>query len=537
MRGQSRRRAESLVCLLSVVCLSLVSVDAREEASSPNILLIVADDMGYSDLGCYGGEIRTPNLDSLAARGVRFTNYYVNNMCWPTRASLLTGLYPRTALVNKGNARGFRDEVRTLPEVLRERGYATMMAGKWHLSDPELHDGPDTPQRRGFDQFYGTLHGASDFFAPAGLNWNGKVVEHEWRDNPHYYYTDALTNRALGFLESHYSRQSKESPFFLYLAFNAAHWPLHAKPEDIDAYKGHFSRGWDQLRRERFARMKRLGVVNSDWKLSPRNSSVPSWEQEAHKAWQERRMEVYAAQVTSMDENIGRVIRYLEARGELDDTLVIFQHDNGGCHVEYLPERKGSWTRPRTTDGREIPIRPGNLPGVMPGPQSSFQSYGYGWANLSNTPFRLYKQHDHEGGTRSPLIVSWPQGISKERQGTIEPTLCHAIDMMPTLLALSGDSDFDQHPLALEGRAFDGELRGTAEQGETDRVLCWEHSKGRAIRSGAMKLVAVGKGPWELYDLVNDGTELHDLVREQPDVAAQLETQFNSWRTRTRMSR
>ncbi len=523
--------------LIRFFWLSLVVGFTCRAAQSPNIVLIVSDDMGYSDLGCYGGEIRTPNLDSLAERGVRFTNYYVNNMCWPTRASLLTGLYPRTALQNKGASRGIRDEVATLPEILRRQGYATMMSGKWHLSDPDRPDGPDAPQNRGFDQFYGTIYGASDFFAPADLSLNGKPMLHEWQDNPDYYYTDAITDHALGFLNDHHAARSQDAPFFLYLAFNAAHWPLHAKPKDIAAYKGHFNKGWDQLRRERFARMRAMGIIDQRWKLSERHPKVPAWSDETNREWQERRMEVYAAQVTSMDENIGRVIDYLKKRGILEETIVIFQHDNGGCHVEYVPDRTGSWTRAFTTDGLKTPIKPGNIPGIMPGPQSTFQSYGHGWANLSNTPFRLFKQHDHEGGTRSPLIVSWPKGIPGDHQGTIVNSLCHAIDMMPTLLSLAGVETIQQSPLSFEGQSIVSNILRKEESVAPDREICWEHSKGRAIRSGKWKLVAVGKEPWELYDIEADGTELSDLARAQPELVARLSNRFEEWRKRTVLHR
>ncbi len=290
---------KSLILLFTLG--AVVSVTARDR---PNIVHIVADDMGYADVGCYGSEIETPNLDALASCGLRFTNYYVNNMCWPTRASLMTGLYPKTALPAGGSADGgLHPQAVTLPQALRAVGYTTLASGKWHLSKKEDIDGPNAPHHRGFDQYFGTLDGTSDFFAPNQVQFNGQNMEHEWLDNPDYYYTDSITDYALKFL-----READEGrPFYLYLSFNAAHWPLHAKPEDIAHYQGRYEMGWDRLRTQRHARMKELGVVDPDWKLSPRNEEVAAWEETENRDWQQRRMEVYAAQVTSMDTNIGRV--------------------------------------------------------------------------------------------------------------------------------------------------------------------------------------------------------------------------------------
>ncbi|MCB1124602.1 MAG: sulfatase-like hydrolase/transferase, partial [Verrucomicrobiae bacterium] len=297
--------------LRNLVILSAILFSLQALAKPPNIVLIIADDMGYSDLGCYGGEIETPTLDKLAQNGVRFTNYYVHNMCWPTRASLMTSLYPNTALATGAANDGLRDDIILLPEALKEAGYNSYMAGKWHLSDPAQPNGPSAPHKRGFDRTYATYHGTTDYFAPADLNENGEDRTYEWKDNPDFYYTDAITDNSLRFLKEN----PKDSPFFLYVAYNAAHWPLHAKPEDIAHYKGRFSEGWDVLRAQRHARMKAMGLVDPDWPLSPRNPNVPAWEDEEHKAWQERRMEVYAAQITCMDRNIARIVKFLEETG------------------------------------------------------------------------------------------------------------------------------------------------------------------------------------------------------------------------------
>ena len=336
----------------TILCLLWLMTISSFAATRPNIVLIVADDMGYSDLGCYGGEIDTPQLDALAEQGLRFTNYYVNNMCYPTRASLMTGLYPKSVFMKKGNfSDGMTALNTTLPEALKKAGYTTLMSGKWHLSAVE--DEGNFPHNRGFDYYYGAVDGTSDYYAPAHLQLNGEDREHEWKNNPDFYYTDRITDQALEFLGN------SEGPFFLYLCYNAAHWPLHAKPEDIEKYKGRFSKGWDKLREERFSRMEDLGIIDESFNLSDRNEDVPSWKEEEHKDWQERRMEVYAAQVSSMDRNISRVIQYLKDTNQFDNTLIMYQHDNGGCHVEYAKNRTGTWTKPVTTDGKKTPIIPG----------------------------------------------------------------------------------------------------------------------------------------------------------------------------------
>jgi arylsulfatase len=506
----------------------------RSNARPPNIVLIIADDMGYSDLGCYGGEIETPTLDKLANNGVRFTNYYVHNMCWPTRASLLTSLYPKTALQDGSAAKGFRDKIILLPQALKEAGYKSYMSGKWHLSDPKEPHGPSAPHKRGFDRTYATYHGTTDFFAPADLNENGEDRTYEWKNNPNYYQTDSITDYSLKFLKEH----PKGNPFFLYVAYNAAHWPLHAKSEDIEHYKGRFSAGWDHFRDTRHARMKELGVVDPSWKLSPRNPEVPAWEDEEHKAWQERRMEVYAAQITCMDRNINRIVQQLKESGELDNTIFIYQQDNGGCHVEYTPDRVGSWTKPFTTDGTNRPIIPGNLPHIMPGDQSTWQSYGYGWANVSNTPFRLYKQHDHEGGTRSPLIVSWPQGLDGKLTGGLTDQVVHVIDLMPTLLDAAGvNTDSRPGLLPFEGKSFLPVIQGHPDNWQGTEELYWQHSKGKAARIGDWKLVSENKKPWELYQISEDGTELNNLAAAMPEKVAELEKKHTAWDIRTNLGK
>lgn len=530
-----------LLCLLFVY--SSVGATASISGQKPNILLIIADDMGYSDLSCYGGEIETPNLSALAAGGLRFTNFYVNNMCWPTRASLMTSLYPRVALPINGSAEGgLHPKAITLPQTLKSAGYKTYMAGKWHLSAGEKLDGPNAPHHKGFDHFYGTIHGAGSFYAPSSLTLDGEDASDEFINNPDYYYTDALTDHALNFLDDrsgttkNVDSGNKDSakPFFLYLSYTAAHWPLHARPDDIAHYKGRYAKGWDELRKERHARMKKIGVVNPSWQLSPRHSDVPAWQDAEHKDWQQRRMEVYAAQITRMDFNIGRVVDHLKESGQFKNTLILYMQDNGACHVEYGVNRKGAYLPLKTRDGRAM--RPGNIPGLMPGPEDTYQSYGYGWANASNTPFRLFKQHDHEGGTRSPLIVSWPVQFSSEglKPGSITGEVCHAIDILPTLEDAAGaDSPEEQLPtsklLTRKGSSFYPVLTNEAKERKAHEALFWAHARGSAVRKGDYKLVRIKGQSWELYNVKKDGTELNDLASSMPGRVADLEKLFQSW--------
>ena len=509
----------SVFATLLFVALLLTGCAPTPEDQRPNIVMILADDMGYSDLGAYGGEIDTPALDRLARNGLRFTRYYTNNMCVPTRASLLTGIYPAIAL-DRGT---LRRECATIAELLRRAGYGTYMAGKWHLSEPGDFEG--LPCQRGFDQFYGQIIGAASFFAPATLMRNNENAEAD-SQRPGFYYTDAISDAAAGYVRD---ASASRKPFFLYVSYTAAHWPLHALEADIAKYHGRYEAGWDALREQRHARMKQLGVINPAWELSPRHPNVPAWEREPHKEWQQRRMEVYAAQADRMDQGIARLLAALEETGEMENTLTIFQIDNGGCHVEYPPDRKGNYLPERTRDGR--PMRPGNLPEIMPGPEDTYQSYGHGWANLSNTPFRLFKQHDHEGGIITPLIVHWPGVVAP---GTITDQVAHVIDLAPTFLEVARAT----HPRELAGRRLaemDGKSLLPVIQGEQRRAhdaLFWKWAKGRAVRRGQWKLVRVDNEPWELYDIEADGTELHNLAAEQPQVAQGLERLWQAWEAR-----
>ena len=480
----------------------------------PDIVIIIGDDIGFSDFGCYGGEIETPNIDKIAAEGVRFTQFHTESMCAPTRATLLTGQYYIRGYASGRNV--------TIAEVLSSAGYRSCAVGKWHnAGEPILNR--KAPLERGFDNFFGTPQGCGSFFAPLTLSRDGEPAEDEWINNEDFYYTDAISDNAVRYIK----QTPQDTPLFLYTAYTAAHWPLHARPEDIEKQKGRYAMGWDELRRRRLERMKKLGVVGPDATLSPRNPNVPAWAEEKHKQWQQRRMEVYAAQIARMDEGIGRILEALERTGRLENTLIMVLVDNGGCHVEYGQSRKGVFLNEQTRDGR--PIRTGNLPDVMPGGEDTWQSYGYGWANASNTPLRMFKQYDHEGGIRVPLIVRWP-GVVRGN-GRITGQVCHVMDILPTVLEASGVD----YPGTYKGRQIDlpdGKsmtpiLRGQQRKGH--EILFWKYAHGCAVRQGRWKLVRMDKEPWELYDMDADPIELADLARNYPERVTQLEALWNKW--------
>ncbi|HIL69068.1 MAG TPA: arylsulfatase, partial [Verrucomicrobia bacterium] len=483
----------------------------------PDIVIIMADDIGYSDIGCFGGEIETPNLDRLAAGGLRYTNFYSENMCWVSRAALLTGIYHTSSLRDHA----IHPRCLTLPEALKANGYTTRMSGKWHLGGKDLLS--IYPNDRGFEDYYGIMGGAASYFAPYSLSRNRQNIESEAQD-PDFYLTDAISENAVKMVQS----TPSDNPLFLYVAYTTAHWPLHAREKDIQHYQNRYSLGWDKLRAQRMKRMKRIGILDNSVPLSERNPKVPAWESAPNREWQQRRMEVYAAQITSMDRGIGQVIDALEQSGRFDNTLIFFTIDNGGCHVEYAPTRKGYSLPDQTRDGK--PMIPGNLPDVMPGPEITYQSYGYGWANASNTPFRLYKQFDHEGGIRTPMIAHWPRGIPEK--GKLVRTTAHLIDLMPTILNLT-ESKLPNRingetPMAMDGISLAPSLNGETQIGHEE--LYFTHNKGNAVRTKNWKLVQIKKQKWELYDLRKDPTESNDLASRMPQKVTELENRWEVWR-------
>ncbi len=509
--------ATRTICAVAVAIVTYTTT-AEAQPKRPDIIIIIADDIGYSDFGCYGSEIPTPNIDRIAERGIRFADYYTENMCAPSRVALLTGQY---------HIRGYKSGKNvTIAEALGGAGYRSCAVGKWHNAGEPIED-RRAPLKRGFHHFFGTPQGCGSFFAPLTLSRGGKPAEDEWR-NGDFYYTDAISDNAVRYIED----TPRGKPLFLYTAYTAAHWPLHARPEDIAKHRGRYAMGWDELRRQRLARMKKIGLVRPDTPLSARHEKVPPWGEAEHKEWQQRRMEVYAAQIEVMDSGIGRIMKALEDAGRLKNALVMMLIDNGGCHVEYGAKRKGSFLNKTTRDGR--PVRTGNLPDIMPGPEDTWQSYGYGWANASNTPFRMFKQYDHEGGTRVPLIVQWPEVI--ETGGSITRQVAHVIDLLPTVLEAAGVP----YPSTYEGRQIDQPdgrsllpiFRG--EKRKAHELLFWKFAHGSAIRRGNWKLVKMDRRPWELYDLAMDPVEIVNRAKERPEMVKELSQLWQEWARKKR---
>ncbi len=519
--------------------------DNRQRQTKPNIILILADDLGFSDIGCYGSEILTPNLDNLASKGVRFTQFYNCARCCPSRASLLTGLYPHQAGVghmvdNKGvrEYQGYlREDCITIAEALQLGGYGTYMSGKWHVGGGYIANRPETwrpgakdhpiPTQRGFDQYYGMVGGGGSYFHPPYMMRNDSLIQHTEND---FYLTDAISKNAVDMIEDA-SRRNR--PFFLYVAYTAPHWPLHALPDDIAKYEGKYRNGgWDGVRTSRHENLKSMGILDPKWEITPRDEKAPAWADAENKDWEDLRMAVYAAQVDRMDQGIGKVLEKLNELGIEENTLILFMSDNGGC-AEFLAEDSNKPQPFRynipTPDGR--PMRMGNAPKIKPGPDDTFMSYDMPWANASNTPFRLYKHWVHEGGISTPCIIHWPAVI---RESSIVHEPCHLIDIMPTYLNAAAveypnESNSRQTP-PLEGENLMPLLNGgrfTREQ-----PIFWEHEGNRAVRDGIWKLVSKHPGDWELYNLEEDRTEQNDLAAIERSRVKDMGKKYRTWANR-----
>lgn len=543
---------------LFLACTGTVSRDVS--TTQPNIILIMSDDMGYSDLGCYGGEINTPHLDSLAAGGLRFTQFYNTARCCPTRASLLTGLYPHQAgighMVSDRGTPAFQGDLSfhaiTIAEALKLKGYSTYMSGKWHVTPfaPGSQQKHNWPRQRGFDKFFGMISGAGSFYDPHSLvDDNDYVAPREG-----FYCTTDFTNYAIDCIRKHES----ENPFFLYLAYTAAHWPMHAPEEAVVKYKGKYDQGWDELRKTRFARMLELGLVDSSWSLTPRDSFVAPWSDSIpDRAWELANMETYAAMVELMDAGVGQVVQVLEEKGQLENTLIFFLQDNGACAEEL------GWVN-NDSDANPAPMQPGEIQTRMiprvtrdgrpvkvmrsgwPGPADGYTSYGLNWANASNTPFREYKHWVHEGGISTPLIVHWPAKIREGGALRTEPA--HLIDIMATCVDVSGVSypeEFNQQKIIpLEGVSL---VPAFTDQSLGREAIYWEHEGNRAIRMGNWKLVSKASKKhsfiwdqtgeldteyWELFDMEKDRTEMHDIAGEHPEIVDKMTTMWMNWAKR-----
>lgn len=517
----------------------------EKTSTPPNIIICLVDDLGFSDLGSYGSRLLTRNIDGLAENGIRCTQMYNSARCCPSRAALLTGLYPHQAGVGHMTAdygidsyQGYLNErCVTIAEVLRTAGYRTLMSGKWHVGGnyhppapefgwPTGEEGYPTPRQRGFDRFYGIWGGYTSFFNPDSLGLDDTPIKAE---TPDFYLTEEITNHALQMIDE---GSDSDSPFFLYLSYTAPHWPLHALEEDIAKYEGAFREGWDAERTARHESQKGMGLLDEKWQISARDQDAPDWNDVRHKEWEDLRMAVYAAQVDRVDQGIGRIMTRLRELGEYDNTLFVFLSDNGGC-AELFQEDKdipdpSIYSTP-TVDGRQVTC--GNIPSIRPGPDTTFMSYDLPWANVSNAPFRLFKSWMQEGGISTPFIIHWPDRI---KQSTINHSEMYITDITATCIEAAGATypkEFAGRQITpIEGESFMPIIEGREWSRETP--IFWEHEGNRAVRLGEWKLVSEYGLPWELYNMNEDRTELNDLASGDGDRVRQMLHLYEQWAER-----
>ncbi|WP_018653253.1 arylsulfatase [Actinomadura flavalba] len=501
----------------------------------PNVMVILCDDLGFSDIGCFGGEIPTPAVDGLAERGVRMTQFYNTARCSPSRASLLTGLHPHQTGIGiltaddrpAGYAGTLSEDCVTIAEVLRDAGYGTYMAGKWHVSGHTGRIDETWPLGRGFERFFGTCNGGGSYYWPATLAEDDAFLSYDDRPDD-FYFTDAITARTQRYVREHV-RDRPHDPFFCYVAYTAPHWPLHAPEELVAAQAGRYDEGWDVVRERRRERQREGGWFGTSFEAAPRDPEVPPWDEAPDREWQARCMEVYAAQVARMDEGIGHILETLRETGTEENTLVLFLSDNGGS-AEVIPVGRNRLPFPRRTpDGRPIEI--GNTPQTRPGAEETFVSYGKAWANVSNTPFREYKHWVHEGGIATPLVARWPARLPPGR-------LVHDAHQLPDIMATVLEVTGAHYPLtragtpvqAPEGASMLGGWTGQA--AAAGRYLFWEHEGNAACRRDDWKLVKRYPGAWELYDLRTDRAELRDLALERREIVRELADAYQAWSVR-----
>ena len=547
------------------------AIESMKAQQRPNIILIMSDDMGYSDIGCYGSEIKTPVLDGLAKNGLRYTQFYNQARCCPTRASLMTGLYPHQAgmgwmdAVNH-NLPGYQGQLNnhclTIAQVLKSAGYNTYMVGKWHLQNEKntTQDSPnyDWPLQRGFDKFYGILKGASNFYDPGTL-CRGNTLISAFNDpeypSTNYYFTNALSDNAVKYIKE----DDDKKPFFIYVAYTAAHWPMQAPEEAIAKYKGKYDEGWEILRQNRLKKMKQVGVIGQNINLSPLDARP--WAEEEDKIYMTRRMETYAAMIEIMDQGIGKIVDALKKKNEYENTIILFLEDNGGNAEGYMFGGPNGETIPASKDYLTLKIlkpeepQPAGNPGitrdgkivmqgkkVMAGPADTYLTYLKPWAQVSNTPFKEYKHFVHEGGIATPLIVHWPAGINKKDE--IRTQIGNVIDIMPTLVDLAGATYPKTHNnefiLPIAGESLVPTFSNKALQ---RKAIFWEHEMNKAVRMGKWKLVSTGEiydgtygnwkyyksGAWELYNMDIDRSELTNLAGKYPEIVRNMVAMWNEW--------
>ena len=543
----------------------------------PNIIVILADDMGYSDLGSYGSEIPTPELDALAKNGIRFSQFYNTARCCPTRASLLTGLYPHQSgmgfMTENEGPPGYQGEIGnqcvTIAEMLQPAGYHTYMSGKWHVAR-NLKDIDSLkynwPLQRGFDKFYGTIIGAGSLWDPWTLTRNNTFItpfnDSEYQPEQKWYYTDAISDNAVNYLEAH-SQEAMEDPFFMYVAYTAPHWPLHAPDDEIALHKGRYDQGLAPIREQRYERLKSMGMIDESWSLS---EPVTAWDTLQNKAWHARNMEVYAAMITRMDKGIGKIVDKLKEKGMLENTLILFLQDNGGCaetlnwsqvtneYNELSEVRAYESMGPDELQTQMFPKQnregfPVIIMGekVMAGSDQTYHAYGPVWANVSNTPFREFKHWIHEGGVATPLIAHWP-AVIKDR-GQIRHQPGHLIDIMATIVDITNatyPSEYNGNAIVpMEGKS----LKAVFANNETieREAIYFEHEGNRGVRKGKWKLVSkafknaghfrkvntLAPDQWELFDMEKDRTETVNLAQKHPDMIKKLSDLWHQWAERT----
>ena len=494
------------IMILACVAHSL-TVQAEPDRTRPNIILIMVDDMGYSDIGCYGGEVNTPNINQLAASGLRFKQFYNTAKCHTTRAELLTGNYAYS--IGDNNL----EHGATFAEVLRAVGYRTIIAGKWHQQP--------LPTTRGFDRYYGLADGCCNFFNPGLMARDGegppgrkgktrvrrwaiedKVIMGYTNPDRNFYTTDAFTSYAIDRLEEY---RGEDKPFLLYLPYTAPHYPLHAWPDDIAKYRGKYRIGWDAIREQRFERMKELGIIGPDHVLSPR--AARTWETltEEQRDAEDLKMAVYAAMIDRVDQNLGRLFSKVKELQKWDNTLILFLTDNGAC-----------------------PEQPNTTPEIPPGPVESYRTVSVEWANASNTPYRKFKSTDYEGGTRTPFIAHWPGVI----ESGMTDQVGHIIDISATFRDITGAA----YPKTVNGKKTKPPVGKSllpvfhGEQRQPHREIFWHFNKANAVRQGNLKAVRQGKAAWELYDLNADPSEVNNLAKTLPEKTSELAAKWEAWR-------
>ena len=535
--------------LLPLTAALLPSMAAAQPAERPNIMLIVVDDMGYSDLGCFGGEINTPNINSLAENGARFTQFFNCGRSCPSRGALLTGMYAQQCGIT-GMGVSLNTQCVTIPEALLGAGYRTRMSGKWHLSRTQAIGSNNSadqlawlshqntfnnrpfgpletyPCNRGFEEHWGTIWGVCNHFDPFSLVHNEEPIYTD--DIPDdFYSTDFVTQKAIDMLDD---LATQNDPFFMYVSFNAPHWPLHAKPADIAKYKGMYDEGWEVLRNNRYNRMVELGLIDPAETPNAPNESGRAWANESNKALQSANMEVHAAMVDCIDQGVGRILDELKTKGLYDNTIIIFTSDNGASSENY---GIGDFDRhDRTRDGQMVVHN-----AAVPGDELTYNYLETGWAGAVNTPFRYWKRESFHGGTAAPTIIQWPAGFKGQKGGIVKAP-CHFIDVMPTCLELAEASypkTYKGHtilPLAQEGRSLVPLINGDTSWDE-ERTLFWEHEGGRAVRIGDWRLTAkCDGGNWQLFNLADDYSETTDVSAANPAKVTELKQAYRAWAVR-----